>query len=1116
MATTRVRCSACLHEFDLCVAGASVCSTCKKPWTNPPPSASSASNTLSFATSSSVNPPPQPARDTTTRGLFGRFPPPTPSSSSATSLPRWPPVACPAQPSHFATPFCHEYDDDEPVESPAQAAAPGGGEAPANNMALVVKTHCELPAIARSTPRDNFAVLLHVKAPSIAAEAAAARAPVDLVTVLDVSGSMAGYKLTLLKRAMGFVIDKLGPDDRLAIVSFSYAARRVIRLTRMSDDGKASAKSAVESLAAHGCTNILKPPGRSTAAATGTPLAASSFSPMDTDNLDGGWGASNSKNYSVLVPPFFKRSGDRCLPVHTFGFGTDHDASAMHTIAEETGGTFSFIENQAVVQDAFAQCIGGLLSVTVQEARIAITCSHPGVRIRSVKSGRYESLLHADGRAASVDVGELYADEERRFFVFVDVPAAGAEEDVTELIKSTVTAECSHRFHLPCVSGADVCPACNARWTNAPPPPPQTPSLFSQAGAAATSPDRFLTSSFGQMAPPATAMGVPRVRPRWSSCVKCHGIIGHTQPTVTSECHHMFHLRCFSGSICPACNAWWRDTVAAPNPSPPSALFPAAPPQPRTFWSFGESHVYDDDEPVEPPAAQGAAPGGGDAPANDMTLVVKTHCEHPAVPRSTPRDNFAVLLHAKAPSVAAEATAAAARAPLDLVTVLDVSGSMTGYKLTLLKSAMGFVIDMLGPNDRLAVVSFSGDAHRVIRLTRMSNDGKASAKNAVKSLAAGGGTNILKGLAEAAKVFDGRRYRNAVASVILLSDGQDTYNLNFGWEASKNYSVLVPPSFKRSGDRCLPVHTFGFGTDHDAAAMHTIAEETGGTFSFIENQAVVQDAFAQCIGGLLSVTVQEARIAITCSHPGVRIRSVKSGRYESLLHADGRAASVDVGELYADEERRFLVFVDVPAAGAGEDVTELIKVSCTYRDTATRQSKAVDGEDAVVQRPVEVSTSTEPSMEVERERFRVEATEDIAAAREAAERGAYAAAKAILDRRQEELARTTRGLAGDARCAALVSELRELSARVANRREYEQTGRACMLAGMSSHTQQRATSVQLFPSVTPFSFSSFGASSASAMTGCPAAAAFGAYTTPAMQSMVESSRKAREGGSGDN
>uniref|UniRef100_J3MQ01 VWFA domain-containing protein n=1 Tax=Oryza brachyantha TaxID=4533 RepID=J3MQ01_ORYBR len=613
-------------------------------------------------------------------------------------------------------------------------------------------------------------------------------------------------------------------------------------------------------------------------------------------------------------------------------------------------------------------------------------------------------------------------------------------------------------------------------------------------------------------------------RPWPPSCDRCHFAIDTSQATVTSECHHRFHLHCFFGSVCPACNARWRD-VAGPNPSPPSTLFPAAP---QASWIFLESQLYDDDEPVETPA-QGAAPGGGEsvqAAANNGSLVIKTHCEFPAIARSTPMENFAVLVHIKATGIDAEATAV--RTPVDLVTVLDVSGSMAGYKLTLLKRAMGFVIDQLGHGDRLSIVSFSGDARRVIRLTRMSDNGKASAKTAVESLAAGGGTNILRGLDEAAEVLDGRRHRNAVASVILLSDGQDTYNLN-GYGAinvggtTTNYSVLVPPSFKRAGDRCLPIHTFGFGTDHDAAAMHTIAEETGGTFSFIENQAVVQDAFAQCIGGLLSVTVQEARITITCSHPGVRVRSIKSGCYASLVDADGRAASLDVGELYADEERRFLVFLDAPVAGAGEDATELIKVSCTYRDTASRQSMVVAGVDTVVERPVGVTADMEPSMEVAQERIRVETTEDIAAAREAAERGAYAAAKAIPPRRQEALARSATALSGDARSAALVSEVRELVARVADRREYEQTGRACLLAGMISHEQQRATSVHLFGSAAPPFSSSSGtpfASTAGGRRGAapygapapPSYGGFGAYTTPAMQSMMELSWKKRENG----
>ncbi|KAF0901443.1 hypothetical protein E2562_000324 [Oryza meyeriana var. granulata] len=52
-------------------------------------------------------------------------------------------------------------------------------------------------------------------------------------------------------------------------------------------------------------------------------------------------------------------------------------------------------------------------------------------------------------------------------------------------------------------------------------------------------------------------------------------------------------------------------------------------------------------------------------------------------------------------------------------------------------------------------------------------------------------------------------------------------------------------------------------------------------------------------------------------------------------------------------------------------------------------------------------------------------------------------------------------MSGDAMCAALVAELRELSECASDERDYVQTGRACMLAGMSSHAQQRALSVRL-------------------------------------------------------
>jgi Mg-chelatase subunit ChlD len=177
---------------------------------------------------------------------------------------------------------------------------------------------------------------------------------------------------------------------------------------------------------------------------------------------------------------------------------------------------------------------------------------------------------------------------------------------------------------------------------------------------------------------------------------------------------------------------------------------------------------------------------------------------------------FAVVVDVKAP-------ADVSRAPLDLVTVLDVSDSMHGQKLDLVKRAMCFVVDQLDPTDRLSVVTFSDAASRITRLSRMSR------------LVVMGGTNIREGLRVGAQVLLGRRDRNAVAAMILLSDGQDMClplaipQINGASDVARNYASLVPPAFTNAGSRPGPIHTFGFGADHDAAAMHAIAEATGGT-----------------------------------------------------------------------------------------------------------------------------------------------------------------------------------------------------------------------------------------------------------------------------------------------
>ena len=491
-----------------------------------------------------------------------------------------------------------------------------------------------------------------------------------------------------------------------------------------------------------------------------------------------------------------------------------------------------------------------------------------------------------------------------------------------------------------------------------------------------------------------------------------------------------------------------------------------------SFFHASEPGTFDDDEVLDQQHETTEENIAKDATKNNSIgeIEVKTYPEVSAVPRATCHNNFAILIHLKAPHTSGGLNSRNqtilspmtqnSRAPVDLVTVLDVSGSMAGTKLVLLKRAMGFVIQHLGPSDRLSVIAFSSTARRLFPLRRMTEIGQQEALQAVNSLTSNGGTNIAEGLRKGAKVIVDQKWKNPVGSIILLSDGQDTYTVTSpsGAHPRTDYKSLLPISIQRDGGLGLhiPVHAFGFGADHDAASMHSISEISGGTFSFIEAEGVIQDAFAQCIGGLLSVVVQEACVKVECVHPNLLINSIKAGSYRTSVTADAKAGSIDVGDLYAEEERDFLVTVNVPVDEFGDEMS-LLKVRCTYRDPISKETVSLEEANEVkIQRPAIIGQPV-VSMEVDRQRNRLRAAEAMAEARTAAEHGDLTGAVSLLESCRRALSETICAQAGDRLCVALCAELKEMQERMANRRVYESSGRAYVLSGLSSHSWQRAT-----------------------------------------------------------
>lgn len=577
------------------------------------------------------------------------------------------------------------------------------------------------------------------------------------------------------------------------------------------------------------------------------------------------------------------------------------------------------------------------------------------------------------------------------------------------------------------------------------------------------------------------------------------------QAIFTAECSHTFHFQCIASNVkhgnrnCPVCRAKWKEIPSQGHSLDPlmgrSRVNPIDwpynndrminiqqhPPRLNSsrnaspLFHSPEPAVFDDDESLNleietASTERNVADKSSDNGVDQRQVVINSYKEVSAVPQSSTVDSFIVLLHLKAPcsnswrnfgrnDAKSPQISQLPRAPVDLVTVLDISGSMSGTKLALLKRAMGFVIQNLGPNDRLAVIAFSSSARRLFPLCRMSETGRYKALQAVNSLVASGGTNIGDGLRKGAKIMEERREKNSVASIILLSDGQDTYSINDSggnWN-QPNYGSLLPFSIhpEESSGFKIPVHTFGFGTDHDASSMHSISEISGGTFSFIETVGAIQDAFAQCIGGLLSVVAKNLQVKIECIHPTVYLESIKAGSYPNGVSSNHQTGSIDAGDLYADEERNFLVSVNIPAE-TSSNKTSLLKISCRYNDPFNKETVTLEDHEVRIERTKTARQGTF-SIEVDRQRNRIRAADAIAQARTAAERGDLTGAISTLDNCRKLLSETMSAKSQDSLCVALDAELKEMQERMASRRLYEESGRAYILSGLSSHSWQRAT-----------------------------------------------------------
>ena len=145
--------------------------------------------------------------------------------------------------------------------------------------------------------------------------------------------------------------------------------------------------------------------------------------------------------------------------------------------------------------------------------------------------------------------------------------------------------------------------------------------------------------------------------------------------------------------------------------------------------------------------------------------------------------------------------------PLDIVLVLDTSGSMSGSKMTNLKNAANSFIDATAENNRgleqdqqtrLAIVRFASGANTERQLNYVTDQNAQQYKSTINGFRASGATYAEEGLQQAQNVLDRNGRADVQQIVIFFTDGEPNHGNGFDNEVAAE-AVNTAHEMKQGG-----------------------------------------------------------------------------------------------------------------------------------------------------------------------------------------------------------------------------------------------------------------------------------------------------------------------------
>ena len=225
----------------------------------------------------------------------------------------------------------------------------------------------------------------------------------------------------------------------------------------------------------------------------------------------------------------------------------------------------------------------------------------------------------------------------------------------------------------------------------------------------------------------------------------------------------------------------------------------------------------------------------------------------------------------------------------NLVFLIDVSGSMDeADKLPLLQSSFGELVKNLGENDRVSIVTYSGEEEVVLEGAKGSD--QQQIMRAIRGLKAEGSTNGEAGLRMAYEIAEKNFIEGGVNRIVMASDG----DLNVGMTSESDLHDYVEGQRKKGV--YLSVLGFGAGNYKDNK-MGTLADHGNGSYHYIDCEAEADRVFGDRLTANLVPFANDVKVQIEFNPAQIKAYRLIGYENRAMADEDFQNDEKDAGEV---------------------------------------------------------------------------------------------------------------------------------------------------------------------------------------------------------------------------